>query len=292
MKASPSVKVSPRWLSALVFTSLLAVVPGLLHAEAIALVTDVTGKAAIQGRGAISILSEIEPDARVQLDASAKLVAIYLKSGEEYILTGPAEIRFQADGPQVLSGVKPQRRKSALLKGGQDVTIRLGNVTQAGFVMRGGRATGRIKLLSLSGTKTLAAAPEFRWQEIEPGISYRFELIDNTGKLLFNTKAVSGSLTLPASVRLREGIVYTWEVSTRLADGRRYVGTADFTLAPPALKDRVEALRPAATSTVSERVTFAAWLEQMELRDEARKYWRALAQERPEDGRLKMLSAE
>jgi hypothetical protein len=43
---------------------------------------------------------------------------------------------------------------------------------------------------------------------------------------------------------------------------------------------------------VSERVAYAAWLEQMELKDEARRYWRALSAERPDDARLKALAAE
>ena len=34
----------------------------------------------------------------------------------------------------------------------------------------------------------------------------------------------------------------------------------------------------------------AAWLEQQDLRDEARKYWRAAAAERPEDARLRALA--
>jgi hypothetical protein len=53
-----------------------------------------------------------------------------------------------------------------------------------------------------------------------------------------------------------------------------------------------QALRPAASAPVSARVAYAAWLEQMELRDEARKYWRALSAERPGDEKLKALAAE
>ncbi len=51
-------------------------------------------------------------------------------------------------------------------------------------------------------------------------------------------------------------------------------------------------MRAAPAAPVSERVAFAAWLEQMELRDEARKYWRALATERPDDEKLRVLATE
>ena len=41
---------------------------------------------------------------------------------------------------------------------------------------------------------------------------------------------------------------------------------------------------------VSSRVAYAIWLEQMELKDEARKYWQALHVERPDIARLKALA--
>jgi hypothetical protein len=39
-------------------------------------------------------------------------------------------------------------------------------------------------------------------------------------------------------------------------------------------------------------VAYAAWLEQVELRDEARKYWKVLSTERPEDKKLRELAGE
>lgn len=264
-------------------------------AQSVAMVTDVLGKAVVQGasgKAEVTILSEIATDDRLQLEAGVRVTAIYLKSGDEYTFTGPAQIQFRAAAPHVLSGAKPQQRANPLRKGGKDVTIKPLGVTQAAFVMRSGRATARIKLLTLSGTKTLDASPEFRWQAIAPDAQYRFEITDDTGKSLYDAEATATSLRLPPSVQLREGVSYTWEVSARTPDGQRYVSAGDFSIAPADLRARVESLRPAASAPVSERVAFAAWLEQMELRDEARKYWRALAQERPEDAKLKALAAE
>ncbi len=282
-------------LGSAVLVAMLTALAASARAETVAMVTDVSGKAAFQtgpAKGAVAILSEIETDARVQLDAGARLVAIYLKAGDEYSFTGPAQIQFRADEPEVLSGARPQKRANPLTKGGKGVTIKPMGVAQAAFVMRTGRPTARIKLLSLSGTKTLDPAPEFRWQEVEPGVQYRFELTDDTGKSLYDTTVGGSSLSLPASVKLREGVNYTWELSTRLADGRRYVSAGDFSVAPADLRARLESMRPAPNAPVSERVVFAAWLEQMELRDEARKYWKTLAAERPEDSKLKSLASE
>ena len=260
-----------------------------VQAQSVAMVTDVSGQ--VSGAAPVTILSEIAADARVQLDAGSRLVALYLKSGDEYTFTGPAQVQFRADEPLVTGGARPQRKASPVSRGG-NVRIKPVGVTQAAFVMRSGRPTARIKLLTLSGTRTLHTDPEFRWQEIEPGATYRFDLTDDTGKSLYDAEVAGASLKLPSSLRLRGGMSYTWEVSTRAPDGRRYVSAGDFSVATQDLRAQAQALRPAAGAPVSERVAYAAWLEQMELKDEARRYWRALSAERPEDARLKSLAAE
>lgn len=258
-------------------------------AQGIAIVTDVSGK--VTGPTPITILTEISADARLQLEPGARLVALYIKSGDEYTLSGPAQVQFQPGGPNVLSGAKPQKRASPVGKGG-NVTIKPVGVAQAAYVMRSGRTTARIKLLTLSATKALETSPEFRWQSVETGLKYRFELTDDTGRSLFETEVDATSLKLPASVVLKEGGSYTWEISTRTSDNRRYVSAGDFTVASSALRAQAESLRPVASAPVSDRVAYAAWLEQAELRDEARRYWRALYKERPDDEKLKALAAE
>ena len=140
-------------------------------AQSVAMVTDLTGKAVLQGAHGkvnLTMLTELAGDARVQLDGGARLTALYLGSGDEYVFSGPAQIQFRAAAPQVLSGAAPQKRASASAKAGKQVTIRLSSVTQAGLVMRSRRTTGRIPLLTLVGTKTLESSPEFRWRETSP----------------------------------------------------------------------------------------------------------------------------
>lgn len=271
------------------FMALLAAAAAPAAAQNVAMITDISGR--VTGQVPVTILAEIRADTRMQLEAGGRLVVIYLASGDEYTFTGPAQIQFRATEPQVVSGAKPLKKSNPLGKG-SNVTIRPVSVAQAAFVMRSGRPTARIKLLTLSGTKTLEMAPEFRWQEVEPGTKYRFDLTDDTGKSLYDAEVAGASLKLPASLQLREGMSYTWEVSTRSPDGRRYVSAGDFSIATQELRAEAESLRPAAGAPVSERVTYAAWLEQEQLKDEARKYWRALAAERPEDERLKALAAE
>ena len=274
------------------FLTLLMGLTGPVAAEPVAIVTDLSGKISVPGdpkKSSVTILAEIDVDTKLKLEDGARLVVLYTRLGDEYALSGPALIQFKAAELVALSGAKPQKRASPLGKS-VDIRIKPAGITQAAFVMRGGSSAARIKLLSLSGTRTLDPDPEFRWQEIQPGAKYRFGLYDDTGRSLYETDAEATSLKLPPSIQLREGMVYTWDVSTRQPDGRRYVNSGNFSVAPADLRAQAAALRPAPDAPVSSRVAVAAWLDQMELRDEARKYWHALAVERPEDVRLKALA--
>ncbi len=292
----PPLRVEPRRLLChlLVCISFLACLVAPAVAQTVAIITDLTGKVGGQGAAAkreVTILSEIGVGSRLRLDGGAHVVVLYTGSGDEYAFNGPALIEFRAGAPETLSGVKPQKQTRAVGIG-TDIRIKTASTTQAGYVMRSGRAAAHIKLLSPVGSKTLEIAPEFRWSDVQPGAKYQFDLADETGKALYETRVEGAVLKLPASVALQDGVGYTWEISVRLADGRRYSSAGDFSVATSALRTRVEALRPAVGAPVSERVAYAAWLEQEKLKDEARKYWRALASERPDDARLKELAAE
>ena len=130
----------------------------------------------------------------------------------------------------------------------------------------------------------------FRWEAVHPGISYQFELSDDTGKVLHEAATNATEVRLPAALLLREATPYSWSVSARLDDGRRYASNSDFSIVMPRVRAQVEAARPAANAAFSERVAYALWLDHLELADEARKYWMVLAAERPEDSQLQALA--
>lgn len=262
---------------------------------AVAMVTDLEGKALVlddSRKPAVTILSEIRQDARVQLDAGGRLVAVYLGSGQTWEMKGPAVVLFRAQQPESESGAKPQARGNALSKASKDIRIKPVAVAQAAIVMRSVKPSLKLKLLNPLGNKTLEERPAFAWKSLAPDIPYRFALLDDTGRTLFETSVVDTSLQLPAQVQLKEATTYTWSVSAQHPDGSAFSNASDFSLAPADLRRQVESLRPAANSPFSERIAFAAWLEEMALRDEARKYWKAAAAERPDDPRLKVMADE
>jgi hypothetical protein len=160
------------------------------------------------------------------------------------------------------------------------------------MVMRSFGSGARIKLLNLYKTHTLETQPEFRWQPLQEGVKYQVEITDDTGRTLQESQVDAPSFKLPPGVALKEGVPYSWVVSARLPDGRKYSSSADFTLAPAAVRTQAESLRPAPSAPLSTRIAYAAWLDQMELKDEARKYWQAASTERPDDPRLKSLTEQ
>lgn len=275
--------------------TLACVLPLAVQGAGIAMVTDLQGKASVTADGRardVTILAELDAGAQVQLAAGATLVALYLDAGDEYTFKGPAAIVFKAVQPDVMSGAKPVKRGSSLGKGGNAIRIKPVGVAQGAMVMRGFRTGARIQLLSLYKTRTLDTQPEFRWQPLEPGVKYQIEITDDTGRTIQEAQIEAAAYKLPASVPLKEGVTYSWEVSARLADGRKYSNSADFAVAPADVRVQAEALRPAAAAPLSSRVAYAAWLDQMELKDEARKYWKSAAGERPDDPRLKALAEQ
>jgi hypothetical protein len=284
-----------RRAAAPLLVGVIAALPVAAQAAGIAMVTDLQGKATVSSDGRtrnLTILAELEAAAKVNVDAGAKLVALYLDTGDEYLFEGPCTIEFKPGAPEVQSGAKPERSKLSLGKGGSDVRIKTVGMTQAAMVMRSAGPEVRIQLLTLNQTRTLERSPEFRWKGLRPGQMYGFKLDDATGRTVFETNVDVTVLRLPVDVRIKENMPYTWKVSARLPDGSRYSSSAQFAVAAADLRARAKSLRPLPSAPLSTRIAYGAWLDGMELKDEARKYWKAAAAERPNDARLKKLSEQ
>ena len=112
------------------------------------------------------------------------------------------------------------------------------------------------------------------------------------GKVLYETVTPDSEHALPASVSLAEGRRYTWEVSTRRANGVEHSNFGDFALASPALREEAARRRPADQAAFTDRVAYAVWLDTQELGDAAREVWKRLAAERPGDERLRRMAEQ
>lgn len=264
--------------------------------ESVGIITDIeaniTWESDTQHGKDASILAEVVAESRIQLAPGAHLAVLYTQSGEQYEFQGPAVIQFERGQPQVLSGAQPKHWKTALGSDLARTRIRPVGVAQTALVMREPKPVAKLKLLTLSSTQILDERPEFHWVPPEPGLQYDFELSDDKGRTIFSSRVQGDSLWLPATIKLKKGVHYVWQLATTLANGQRYSNIGEFSIALRKLQAKVEKLRPAGGASVADRVVFAAWLDEMQLWDEARKYWRELAVARPDDSRLKALAEE
>ena len=109
------------------------------HAAAVAMVTDLQGKATLSSGGmprGLTICAELDTGGRVQLGAGATLVVLYLDTGDEYVFKGPARFEVGPAAPAVRDGPSPVRRSLSLGRSGKDVRIRPVGIAQGALVMR------------------------------------------------------------------------------------------------------------------------------------------------------------
>lgn len=278
-----------RHLATLAAAAFIAAPAFAQRAAPVAMVTDLAGAVKLagpQGAVAAGLAAELPADTKIDVPAGGRLVVLVLATGDEYTLSGPVTAQVRADGLAGTPTERLVRRASAV----GTVKLRPERLVQAAVTLRSSRRPEVLPLLTTSGTTVLDPRPVFRWKPIDGAATYRFELQDSTGAVLHEARVEATELRLPEGVTLAEGKTYTWEVSTRRANGASFASFGDFTVAPAALRAQAAKLKPAAGAPVSERVAYAAWLASQELNDDARAAWGQLAAERPDDPQLKALA--
>ena len=114
---SPAPVFSPaRWAAGFLLLALSLLALG-AHAQAVAVVTDVKGAVAFapdRGTKPVALLSELTNGADIQLEKGATLSLVYLQSGTEFQLRGPARITLGATAPQSVAGASAILRSSVV----------------------------------------------------------------------------------------------------------------------------------------------------------------------------------
>ncbi len=266
--------------------TLLTVSAAALAQGAAALVIDTQGTATLRSKAALQILAEVPPGTELTLAAGARAVLVHSGNGVEYTLSGPGEFRWGNDGAQALRGGQIATREPL---GGtlREVRLRTARLVQASVAMRGEPRAEALQLASPASTWLLDPPALFRWAPV-PGVqSYRFELTDDRGGVLFSAESVTATqIVLPAEVKLEAGRTYAWQVRTQRADGSRVEGWTEFGIAAPELAARARALQPAPEGRFADRLLYAALLEEWGLHEPADAVWASLRDERPEERNL------
>lgn len=258
-----------------------------LPAAAGLLVTDISGLAEADGRGRLVVMAELPDGAALNVAPGARVVAIDLGSGREYVLTagrytveksGPSEV----GGKAVAGSALPAGRLPA-------VKIATGRVAQATLVMRSARkpVTG----LSPNHTAVSTTTPTLRWPDNPDASAYRVTLSDPGGRTVFDsTVPTKAGITLSASESLQPGNRYTWRVEA-LREGRVLAEhRGDFSVLGATDIQRLGQFRTGEGAEFSRRALYAALLMEAGAGDEAKAIWQALRAERPDDPGLAKLA--
>jgi len=262
-------------------TAILAGMPAYAQ-EPVAIVTDVQGGATYGSAVAspVSILSQLNAGDRVKLASGARMAMLYYADGAQFDARGPGTVLLDAKRPRGAEGAVVELRPAS---SGAPVRLKSAGLVQGAVVMRniGLRVVAPDPLV-------LSVRPELAWTDSRPEATYDVSLIDAAGTRVFQTATNARSVRLPENVKLVPGQSYAVQVAARVRDVGVQSARAEFKIAPDDLRKQAAALAPkSADAPVAERVAYALWLDQNDLRDEARKWWAGLAQARPEQSGLR-----
>jgi hypothetical protein len=264
-------------LAGLAFALALSVASA--QAAPAALVTDVVGDSVFApGSEPVRLLAEVAAGSVVRVAANGQLTLFQLADGSEYTVRGPGRWRVGTGAPEPQDGAAAAQKR-AVAAPLREVRLRTDRVAQGGIVMR---SSGRPALLTPVNETVLDRDVRFAWDSFGPGASYQFELVDQAGQKLLQAETADTELRLPSAVQLQAGQTYYWAVRGRgtTAASPAY-RVAEFRVVDADTRRRIEAARPAADAPFSERVLFAALLEDAGARTDAGALRRALAAERP-----------
>lgn len=272
----------PRFAFSIVAFAFLLPVP----AVAGLLVTDISGLAEADGRGRLAMMAELPDGAALNVAPGARVVAIDLGSGREYVLTagrytvekaGPSEV----GGKAVAGSALPAGRLPA-------VKIATGKVAQATLVMRSARKTP--SGISPNHTSVSSTTPTLRWPENADATGYRVTINDPGGKAMFDSTLPKASVMLSANDGLQPGTRYTWRVEA-LREGRALAEhRGDFSVLGASDIHRLGQFKAGEGAAFSRRALYAALLMEAGATEEARSIWQALRAERPDDPGLAKLA--
>lgn len=263
------------WMAVLLMLALTTIVPAV--AAPVALVTDVTGDGTASGEP-LKLLGEINLDSEITLVEGAEAIVFFLSDGVEYVLKGPGRYRLSARTPEPQGDAAPPQRRQVAAPLRQ-LRLRTDRVTQGGMVMRNSE---RPALLQPVRELVISDDVVFRWESYGEGTRYNFELVNQRGDKLLSAETTEVELRLPAAVPLRAGQVHYWAIRGRDAQTlQTFYRVAEFRTADAAMRRRIEAARPGADASFSERALYVALLEDVGAKSAASTLRRQLAAERP-----------
>ena len=278
------------WISGV--TLLFCLLHGAVQAaEPVAMVTDLSGNAWIQQgekRKRLSVLSYIEQDESIRLDAKSSISITVFTPAAEYSVAGPAKLKMDGGEVRMLDGGKLVKRDLAEQQanaGRQFSAIQRERLAMAAFRMRGTAADGfSLSQLSPVNVEMLNVRPVFTWSAPQEAKEFIVTLFDETASKAVKEVTVNEpSWKMPDDLSLKYQHRYSWKVRAMLSSGQEIAAVGEFSIVDEARSRRILQSRPPANAHFSDRVLYAMLLESEGLNIDAADEWKVLAAERPSE---------
>ncbi|QJR13711.1 hypothetical protein [Usitatibacter palustris] len=255
-----------------------------LASEGIAFLTNVKGEVAVDANTRPAVLAELTRGQKIILGKDAHAAVMFIATGKEYVLRGPADYVVKDTEISASSGVPPVTRNTEW-RASNKVLVQVAQTSAASVRMRSippPKVEPAARLIYPTAGNIATLQPTLKWASPDPQAEVSLSVV-GVEKPVLNAKAQGNAYKVPA--KLKPDAEYTWVVST--ASGE--VGSGKFHTLPSEAVQRIEKRRPSDKADFSDRLLFALLLQEMGATQEAREAWAKLAQERtdlPELGAL------
>lgn len=246
-------------------------------ADGIAFITNLKGEVSVDGVQRPMLMGELAKGQKIAVGKESQLSVMYIQSGKEYVLKGPADYTVGEREISSGTGVPPAARETAWRANSQ-VLVKVAQTSSASIRMRSMApakpvAKSRLEFPVQGAIATLQ--PTLRWTIAEEkGPADVVIAVAGQDKPVAKAK-VTGS-THRVGTKLKPDTEYAWSVSS----GGQEIGTARFRTLPAAVIQDAEKRRPSEKAEFSDRLLYALLLQEIGAVQEAQDAWGKLAQER------------
>ena len=257
-------------------TALLLAATAAFGGDGIAFISNLKGEVAVDGNPRPSLLAELSRGQKITVGKDSQASVMYIASGKEYVLRGPADYLVKDTEISGSTGMPPMTRDTAW-RTSSKVLVQVAQTSAASVRMRSiaPPKEDKAKLLYPTQGNVATLQPTFRWKVSDPKAQGEFVLlVAGQEKPVHVATAAGGSYR--AAAKLRPDTDYAWIVTV----AGNELGTAKFhTLSADAMA-QIEKRKPAEKAEFSDRLLYALMLHEMGATQEARESWEKLSHER------------
>ena len=258
------------------FAALVLAAPA-AHADGIAFLTNLKGDVSVDGNPRPALLGELNRGQKIVVGKESQASVMYIASGKEYVLKGPADYLVKDTEISGASGMPPVTRDTAW-RTNNKVLVQVAQTSAASVRMRSiaiPKPDTEAKLLFPTQDRVATLQPTFRWRAPDAKAQGEFVLlVAGQDKPVHQAKVAGGTYRVPA--RLLPDTEYSWVVTLAGSE----IGTGKFRTLPSEALAQLEKRKPSEKAEFSDRILFTLLLQEMGATQEARESWSRLAQER------------